>query len=474
MHRETRAWNVPLGIGLFGAAVLVGGAILAYPEVHRPESPVDVSDPIATRPFPSFPGEIPALQQPQQPNTAPVAAPTPLPAPSGFGGGPNEPAGSAEVPAASASAPSEGTTPAATSAAPPAPGAAAATEAAADASSAALATADAESTAVSDAATTAVADAGRADAGAGYSVADTGWTSFSDAFSAPTYNSDAAEPLPYVYPAYGAPPPAAGVTGQMPVTTGAAGDAAPLWTTGGGATGGNTTSSGGSSGTGGTGGNTGVVNPQPSITAPLLVPMAAGTQPENLWTTISPFIRGGDFVVAHTAGDPATFLGFSDRIRTDSPLATYVVAFYTPATLQASLNKLPATLSVVGLSSVGSMNEATLTAASNAVHAAGRRMFLSVNVPSSLPLATIGARVDVIELVVGGATAAEVAANAKGAAAAIGAKAHLFVRLPPVNSTAAAVSASGTITAAMPGAGVSIPWTPNIGTTVSAYRGTTQ
>ncbi|MBI2393426.1 MAG: hypothetical protein HYV09_27830, partial [Deltaproteobacteria bacterium] len=88
MHRVTRPFNVPLALALFGGAVLVGGAILAYPDTRRAPSKTDVGDPIGTRPFPSYPDELPTVVGAQPPTPMqPISPRPPLPAPN-MGGGP--------------------------------------------------------------------------------------------------------------------------------------------------------------------------------------------------------------------------------------------------------------------------------------------------------------------------------------------------------------------------------------------------
>lgn len=465
MHTGRRTWNVPLGLGLFGAAVLVGGAILAYPEArHRPESNVDVSDPIATRPFPSFPGEVPAVagQQVTKPEAMPIA-PVPRPAPSAVGGGPSaieheleperpvttpETSRSGETSAAPAPLPAPRATPLSTT---PAATAAAPTTTATPSTDASVGE-PTTSTAVSDAAPSSNGDAALSTYG------DAAYGAVGDATIDPN--------TPYVYPTFGAGQSAL-TSGQTPsvATNGAMGGSPSLFPSGGGVTtgggGGGSSQSTADAGavdaapTGGGGGSpivdSGVADVAPvTLTAPLLIPLAEGTRPESVWSSISGLLRPGDSVVAHAGSDPSAFLGWSDRAQLDAPFVSYAVVFNTPAALQAALAKLPATLGTVGLASYG--DEKTFTAAAKSVHAAGRRMFVSVTLPSAA-LPTIGARAEVVELVVANGN---IPATARAAAAALGAKAKIFVRLPKM-TTAAALALSLEIASAVPGAGIAVP-----------------
>jgi len=433
MHTRNRTWNVPLGIGLFGAAILVGGAILAYPETRRAESHVDVSDPIATRPFPSFPDEahqtIPgsSVAKPPEPraptmstdplNSAPrTAAPhEPLPAPSAVGGGPKEeesPEDDEPPRVARIVTPPP-------SAAPPMPPPAAA--------------------ASPTATTVAAADGGAprttATAPGDATVAGEGGLLSTAVGDAATTDPN----MPYVYPSFGTGAPTAGAATPIPgsggVTTGATNGAG-------------STSSGGS------------VTVKAQVTAPMLVPVSGAL--DRFWTGVTPYLRTGDAVVAQASSET---LAWSDRARTDAPLVTYVVSFSTAANLEAAIaNGLPATLAVVGLQDAAGLTDALAAK----VHETGRRLFVSVKLPSA-SLESIGKNVDLVELVAAGANGTELAEQAKTGVATLGSKPRVFVRLPAALATAsAAPTVASAIVAAIPNAGVSLP--ANESLKMSDYR----
>ncbi len=211
----------------------------------------------------------------------------------------------------------------------------------------------------------------------------------------------------------------------------------------------------------------GVATNKASITAPMLVPMSDA--PETYWTQTSPYLRSGDVVVAHVASESSALVTFADRIRTDAPLVTYVVAFPAPAQVESALTKgLPATLSAVGLSTTTGLNDGALASLADKVHTVGRRLFVSVRVPTDGPtLAAVGARADLVELVIAGANGTELAREAKAATTSIGNKPRVFVRLPTaLTSTSTAPSATSAIVTAVPNAGVAFPASPK----VSDYR----
>jgi len=432
MHTPARTWNVPLGIGLFGAAILVGGAILAYPETTKGPSHVDVSDPIATKPFPSFPEEthptIPGSQlSDESATTKPKSAEprAPLPAPTAIGGGPA---------AESTDVDDEPPPTRAPIAAPPTPVPVAPnTASGGDASAPATPAADATG------APTEPPEAGAAETGEGGTL---GSTAVGDAKVDPN--------APYVFPTFGAP--AAG--SPTSTTTGA-------------------TSDGGITTTGGTGGGGGVATTKANITAPMMLPMSDASAADRFWTAIAPFLRAGDVVVATVASDTSPLLAFADRVRTDAPVATYVVAFATPAQLESALAKgVPATLGVVGLSNTTAVKDAALTTIATKVHDNGRRLFLSVKVPSDGPtLAAVGKSADIVELVIAGANGTELGEQAKTAAATIGSRTQLFVRLPTsLANASAAPSAAKDIVTAVSSAGVAIPYSDDLATSMSDYR----
>ncbi len=480
MHTPRRTWNVPLGVGLFGAAMLVGGAILAYPETrHRPESNVDVSDPISTRPFPSFPGEVPAIpgQQVTKPEPQPIPAVPPRGAPSAVGGGPRaleeelEPkpptSRSAETSAAPPPLPAPRATSLSTTPVPMTPVPLATPSV--DASVASVV--EPTSTAVGDAAatSTAVGDAAATSTAVGDAALSTNGDAAYSIDGAPVGDGGLSiHGVPYVYPTFGSSQSALG-SGPATVPTGDPGllGGGGGGTTGGGGSGTSTVDAGIDAGTPTGGGGAPAVDSgvadAVTITAPLLIPLAEGTRPEAIWSSISGLLRPGDSVVAHAGSDPSVFLGWSDRAQTDAPFVSYAVVFKTAAALQSSLAKLPATLGTVGLASFG--DEKTFTAAAKSVHAAGRRFFVTVTLPSA-SLATIGANAEIVELVVANGN---VTATATAAAAALGGKAKIFVRLPTM-TTAAALALALEIASAVPGAGIAVPDVGELGEYRSGAR----
>ncbi len=440
MHRVTRTWNIPLGIGLFGAAILVGGAILAIPETTRAPSHVDVSDAIATKPFPSFPEEthptIPGSQLSDESATTldrTTEPHEPLPAPSAVGGGPGrsdvegrpqprpppEPLASTPTPAPSpapapAPAASPQTTPApsATPAAPPPPPVQAAPDG---------------GIMIGDAAVLYPPDGG------GLWQVQAGDASIQMDPNAP-----------YIYPTN-----PQGTAGTAGTVVGSGGATAPA------------------SGT--SGGSGGVTTTKQMLAPPLLLPVSES--PEKIWSEIAPYLKSGDALLALATSDSSPLLSFSDRVKTDAPLVTYIVAFATPAQLESALSKgLPATLGVVGLSTSAGVSDATLNSLGTKVHDSGRRMFLSLKQPTDGPSsAAVSKSADIVELVVSGSTATELANNAKAAATPLGNKMVIYVRLPAaMSSVSAAPTAANAVTAAIPNAGVSLP--ASAANSISSFR----
>jgi hypothetical protein len=459
MHRERRGWNVPLGVGLFGAAVLVGGAILAYPETRRAPSTVDVSDPIATRPFPSFPEEVPAVKgnrvnepAPLDKTAVPQATPTTNVAPKAIGGGPpaevEDEKGTVRGSTKAIPVPLPAPTTAATNPIAPTP----------------MSTAPPVSTPLSAQGDGSVA-ASETSLTANEAGTTTSDASVAEASSAVGDAMDYSG-TPAILPLFGAPggtttttTPGGGAAvpvsdGGLGIPSGGGGTSTPATTT---PT--TTTTTATDAGTTAFDAATGVTT-KINLTAPLLVPMSATSEP--LWTAMRPYLHGGDFVI----GRDSAAMGFSERVKTDAPTVTYVVAFESPATLQSSLDHLPATLSTIGVSAAG-LNDATLTTVASKVHSVGRKLFVSTNVPPNGPsLAAIGQRADVVELVI----PTDVANNAKLAIGALGAKPMVFVRLPGSASTNAAVALSEEIVNENPKAGVALPLSDNMGAILGDYR----
>jgi hypothetical protein len=257
---------------------------------------------------------------------------------------------------------------------------------------------------------------------------------------------------PLAAPVFGAPPTA--TPGGAPIVGNAAGNTTPIYSG----------SSGGST-------NPGVVDAKPSITAPLMVPMSASTSPEAFWTSISMFLRGGDLVVANVHDASSPYVTWVDRVKTDTPLVSYAVAFDTAAALDSALAKLPAALDIVGLSSVKGLDDKTFTALANKVHDTGRRFFVSISMPTGGPsLRTIGARSELVELV-GTDTAT---ADAMSTSLRVTGHPKVFVRVPSASPGQAleAAKASNAILKTMPDAGISLPFNEQLGRVLSDLRAT--
>jgi hypothetical protein len=211
--------------------------------------------------------------------------------------------------------------------------------------------------------------------------------------------------------------------------------------------------------------NPGIVNAKPTISARVLVPMS-DTSLEGTWSTITPFLRGGDLLVTSAHGAGASALAWTDRVRADVPLVAYAVAFDSPANLEAALSKLPESLEIVGLSRTTAVDDKRLTDLSNKVHAAGRRFFVSTNL-SGPSLSVLGSRADVVEIT-GSPAAAKAAADTMHATGS----AQVFVRVAaatPGNALATA-NASSTILKWMPDAGLALPYGDQVGRVLSDLR----
>jgi hypothetical protein len=185
------------------------------------------------------------------------------------------------------------------------------------------------------------------------------------------------------------------------------------------------------------------------VSAPMLVRVAGSL--DRFWTNTAPYLRAGDALVAEASNDT---LAWADRAKTDAPLVTYIVTFSATANLEQALSSgLPATLNVVGIKGGENVTEALATK----VHATGRRLFASVNLPSS-SLAVVGANADIVELITSGATATELAEQTKTAVATLGTKARIYVRIPAgLASSSSAAKTATTINASVPAAGIALP-----------------
>ncbi|MGZ3474262.1 MAG: hypothetical protein ACXWUG_08105 [Polyangiales bacterium] len=248
-------------------------------------------------------------------------------------------------------------------------------------------------------------------------------------------------------PVFGAPPPSA--PSGPPVVGGATPGDKPLYM---GPSGGST--------------NPAIVDAKPTITARVLVPMSDAGSTEGFWGTVTPFLRGGDMVVATAHGDGSALLAFSDRVRTDTPLVSYAVAFDRPDSLEAALGKLPDGLEIVGLSQTSGIDDKRLTDLSNKVHAAGRRFFVSTNLTGP-SLQALGARVDVVEI-----SGTSSAAKAATAVMQTTGRPQIFVRISSATPGHALETAntSNAILKGMPDAGIALPFTAQVGSVLSDLR----
>ena len=263
-----------------------------------------------------------------------------------------------------------------------------------------------------------------------------------------------AVPYPATYlaaPVYGAPPSSTSSAG--PTTYGATGDAAALWS------GGASTSGGG-----GGGGNAAIVNPRASISTSFLLTMSDTDDPERAWTSLTQYLRPSDVVVAHVAGagpNDVAYMDWGDRVHTDTPLVQYLVAVDDASKVNDLVKRgLPMNVNGLGLAQTNGFDGATLNALSSAVHGAGRRFFVSASTTSPVPLAQIGARADVVELVLSASDPASAANEASSASTQLrgGGAPLVFVRLPSgATSTSTASTFLSTLAGAAPNVGVSIP-----------------
>lgn len=267
----------------------------------------------------------------------------------------------------------------------------------------------------------------------------------------PPASSGSVVPAPSIAlaaPVYGAPPPST-PSGVPAVGGGTPGDT-PLYM---GASGGSP--------------NPAIVNAKPTITARVLVPMTDASSPEATWSTLTPFLRSGDLLVAsaHGAGEQA--LSWSDRVRADTPLVAYAVAFDSAQGLEASLAKLPDGLEIVGLSQTSGIDDKKLADLSSKVHATGRRFFVSTNL-SGPSLSVLGARADVIEIASGDPAAVKAAT----AAMQTSGQPQIFVRIPGATPGRAleTANASSAILKSMPDAGIALPLGDQVGRVLSDLR----
>lgn len=206
----------------------------------------------------------------------------------------------------------------------------------------------------------------------------------------------------------------------------------------------------------------------------MLLPLNDSASPQTWWPAVSTHLRSGDLVIARVTRDAttSTFMSWSERARTDAPTAGYGVAFEQIPQLDAALTGgVPAALGTLGLSRTDGVTDAALASIATRVHTAGRKFFVSVDMPSRGPsYATVGARADLVELVASGGTVDATIAAAKDAATKIGTKALLFVRLPSGLTNASVASAATQLAAAVPSAGIALPWSSDLTQIFAGYR----
>ena len=221
-----------------------------------------------------------------------------------------------------------------------------------------------------------------------------------------------------------------------------------------------------------------------ALTAALMVPMVGAPDADRVWTSLSPQLRAGDVVVAQASGDVPGFLAFSDRVRTDAPSVSYFVSVSDLATLKSIVEHgLPATITGVGLANVDASDVATLGNAATLVHGAGKKLLVSTTAfPTKATLGEIGARADVVELVLAAAVelglattddsiAADQVATASAALRTTG-KPLVFIRLPQtVASSTTRVTAMGrAIVGRTAFVGIAFPWADGLGDLMSSFR----
>src|SRR5439155_5957114 len=114
--------------------------------------------------------------------------------------------------------------------------------------------------------------------------------------------------------------------------------------------------------------------------------MSGADDPERAWTTLTPYLRPSDVVVAHVTGGGATdvaYMDWGDRVKTDTPLVQYVVALDDASKVKDLVTRgLPMNVNGVGIARTDGLDAATSSALSSAVHSAGRRFFVSVSTSS--------------------------------------------------------------------------------------------
>lgn len=480
MHTVTRPWNLPFGLALAGGIFLAGGALAwpfyraATPAEEPPrEEPSPVEEPCPT------PGS--AELDPKRPG-AKLAA-------DGVGGGPAAPAQTpAQEDAGAEDAESEAGEDAEGDADPDAEEADAegdaedeAGDANGDANDAAEDDAgDAEADGASAAAvgggpqvgvtTVPAADAGLAVVASDATVATDG--AFgpgapSDAMANPFEGGAPSVNDPFLFPVYGAPPPET-VTGAPIVAGDEGNETTPLYV---GPSGGTT--------------NPGIVDPKPAIAPSLIVPLRASVPLEGLWSSVSPFLRPGDLVVARVADASAlaALAPWSQRVRVDLPLVGYALAFERPAQLLSALDAgLPTTVTMIGLASTDGIDDATLAAAATKAHAAGKKVYVSVTVPTTgepkgPSYATVSAHADVVELVVPGSDAVAAAKMVRPVVVALQSvrrpEVYLQLSANALSSTARLMGRStDAVRDVIPGIGIAMPWSTTIDRNLSELRAT--
>jgi hypothetical protein len=225
------------------------------------------------------------------------------------------------------------------------------------------------------------------------------------------------------------------------------------------------TSSTGAATGGGGGGSVSVVSPRPALATSFLLTMSDADDPEHAWTSLAPYLHPSDVVVAHLTGagpSDAVYMDWGDRVRMDAPLVQYLVVLDDAAKTKDLIARgVPMNVVGVGVAETNGVDAATLNALSSAAHGAGKKLFVSVSTASPVALAQVGARADVIELVLASSDATAAASEAASAAGQMraGGAPLIFVRLPSdATSTSTASTFLSALAGTAPNVGVSIPY----------------
>jgi hypothetical protein len=220
----------------------------------------------------------------------------------------------------------------------------------------------------------------------------------------------------------------------------------------------------------GIGGGSAAVNTRPSIATSFLLTMIDTDDPEHAWTALTPYLRPSDVVMAHLAGAGANdvaYMDWGDRVRTDTPLVQYLVTVDDASKLKDLVSRgLPMNVGGIGVARTDALDAATLNVLSTAVRAVGRRFFVSASTASPVALSQIGARADVIELVLSSSDPTASISEASNATSQLrsGGAPTVFVRLPSgATSSTSATTFLTSLASAAPSVGVSIPYDAGTG-----------